>query len=77
LLTGVFSLRAKLKTISEQFDARDLHYRGLLRKVIENVRFIQIDIHLFAAGVPFRSHDVLNVIEETPGRTCQLNNLVG
>jgi CII-binding regulator of phage lambda lysogenization HflD len=26
-----FSLRAKLKTISEQFDTRDLHYRGLLR----------------------------------------------
>jgi DNA repair exonuclease SbcCD ATPase subunit len=24
-------LRAKLKTISEQFDTRDLHYRGLLR----------------------------------------------
>ncbi|KAJ6080076.1 hypothetical protein N7467_009829 [Penicillium canescens] len=25
------ALRAKLKTISEQFDTRDLHYRGLLR----------------------------------------------
>lgn len=32
--------------------------------VIRFVRFVQIEIHLLAAGVPFGSHDVLNVIEE-------------
>lgn len=33
-------------------------------KEIEIVRFIQIDIHLFATRVPLGSHDVLDVIEE-------------
>lgn len=33
-------------------------------KEIEIVRFIQIDIHLFATRVPLGSHDVLDVVEE-------------
>ena len=28
---GTYRLRAKLKTITEQFDTRELHYKGLLR----------------------------------------------
>jgi hypothetical protein len=31
LLTRFSRLRVKLKTISEQFDIRELHYKGLLR----------------------------------------------